>query len=399
MNLLPVEILDRILKGLPFEDVLKTASVSKQFAEICRTWKFWGEKALQDHQFPRSLFNSATDIDPRYHYRMVRHCREHPNDALPIASHLNNLPLLRYLVNVAHANEFEVSLLRASSMGHLEVVKFLVEGAIPVNSPIDLVDSLVEAIEHHHMPVIKYLFTTITHREPHRRQDICETILYGGAWDGYFDIVQYARQKGALDVDGGLCASAAGNHLAITKFFIQAGATNFDGGLYTASNQGHLAMVEYLIQAGATNLNPSLVVASTQGRLDIVRLLVLHGATNLNLALIRATKCRNTLVVEYLLQAGATDIRPALLSAVAKGYHSIVRVIIRETYQKPNGLNAQNLGPFLYEASRKGHLLLVKFFVRLGSHGLWRSLRVATRRQHPEIVNYLTSIIESGIRR
>ena len=402
MNTLPVEILDRILKGLSLEDVLNTASISKQFAGICRTWNFWGEKALQDHQFPRTLFNTASNIDPRFHYKMIRYCRNNPNDVIPTASQLNNLPLVRYLVDVAHATEFEDPLCRASQMGHLDVIKYLIGEVIPVNSPINLIDSLVEAIEHHHIPVIEYLFSTITQREPYRRQGICETILYCGVWGGYLDIVEYARQKGALDVDGGLCVSAGGNQMEIAQFFIQAGATNFDGALYTASSQGHIAMVEYLLQTGATNLDPSLVVASSRGHLDIVRTLVERetgGATDLNTALIMATKHRKALIVEYLIRAGATDVKPALLSATSKGYSSVVRVIIREIYQKPHGLTSRDLRIFLYEASRKGRLLLVKFFVRLGSHGLRKSLRVATRRQHMEIVTYLTSIIESGIRR
>lgn len=103
------------------------------------------------------------------------------------------------------------SLVNASKLGHLDVVKFLIEhGATdPFNA------GLIHAAKAGHLDVVKFLLET----DP---QDINKA-LGAAASSGHKDIIDYLIEKGANDWTSALDKAAEGGHANLVRFFYAKG--------------------------------------------------------------------------------------------------------------------------------------------------------------------------------
>lgn len=235
------------------------------------------------------------------------------------------------------------SLIIASSGGHLDVVKYLVNNGADVNAA-----------------------TT--------GEMGGNTALMEASTKGYLDIIKFLVDEGA-DINAvttfqgttALMFASAMGHLDVVKYLVEKGAdmsavTNEEGttALMFASDRGHLDIVKFLIEKGA-DINAvanfeggtPLMIALIKGRSNIVKFLVENGvdvnAVTINAiinniyikgltALMIASRERNMEIVKSLVKNGA-DINAvatnedeetvtALTIAAQEGYLDILKLLI-----------------------------------------------------------------------
>jgi len=132
------------------------------------------------------------------------------------------------------------ALMTASGMGHLDIVKFLVEKGAAVNArttgDVDGGAALMMASGMGHLDIVRFLVEKGADINARTTGDVeGDTALMMASGTGHLDIVQFLVEKGADvnavatgDVEGGsataLMMAAQGGHLDIVKFLIEIGA-------------------------------------------------------------------------------------------------------------------------------------------------------------------------------
>ena len=215
------------------------------------------------------------------------------------------------------------ALMRATANGHTEVVKILIAAKADVNGI-----ALILAAEKGHLEIVN---TLIAHKvDVEKVNSWNDTALMLAAEKGHLEIVNSLIKAGAkVDEPNpfgtALMWAAGSGHLEIVKTLIAENAdvnkVNLDGAsaLTRAAENGHIEVVKILIDQNANvdkvdKFGTAIMLAISEGHNDIVKLLLGKGA-NVNLtnkwgetALSRAVvadKEDNVEVVKLLLEKGA----------------------------------------------------------------------------------------------
>jgi len=259
-------------------------------------------------------------------------------------------------------------LITASSMGHLEVVKFLLKEGADVNlGDKDGVTAFMEACVVGHNKVVDALLEAGAHVDTVAKSGV--TALWLASSEGQLETIKKLLENGANASDtrnsgaSALMAAAMGGYVEVLRVLLQHGAdaaaTDDDGltplmsasengtlscvevlvkdakvddvsayinmfshtgysALVIASAHGHKGVVEFLLENGAdvnaadvnTKVTP-LMYAAAGGHVDVVKVLLSHGAdisilhNNGGTALLEAATGGETEAMELLLQTGA----------------------------------------------------------------------------------------------
>jgi ankyrin repeat protein len=205
-----------------------------------------------------------------------------------------------------------------------------------------------------------------------------------------------------------LLAALVGGQLEVVRLLLSHGAdANAQGGyaLHAASGKGHLEVAQLLLDHGA-DVNAQredgsvLQAASIEGHLEVVRLLLDRGA-NANMkvrfhgsALYTASAGGHFDVVRLLLDRGADanaqggKYGSALFAASAGGYHEVMRLLL----DRGADVNAQGGYYALRAASAEGHLEVVRLLLDHGAdvnaHGeaCSSALQTAIEKGHLEVM-------------
>jgi len=231
-----------------------------------------------------------------------RYRRDADAKALLHACAVGDVAKARRLVEVERADvnkattDGETPLLVAAQLGHLAVIKYLVQqGAYKNNARVDGVTALLMAANKGHFQVVRYLVEQGADKE--KAMDTGETPLYIAAKKGHLVVVQYLTEQGAdkdkAEEDGftPLYIAAQQGHFAVVQCLVEQGADTDkainDGGtaLFVAAFRGHYQVVRYLVEQGADvnkaryNGTTPLSTALAEDHYKIVGLLLWAGAT------------------------------------------------------------------------------------------------------------------------
>lgn len=329
----------------------------------------------------------------------------------------------------------ETALIRATSKGHLAVVKVLVEeGKADLNAKDNTgLSSLIIAAFKGYQIIVEYLITKGA--DVDIESDAGESPIHGAVQGGKLETVKYLIEQAGANVDARqydlatpIFRAAFLGHLEIVKYLHRKGAdfnaTSADGKnpLWHAAKQGHADVVEYLVRNGADVENQDYVMgtnplqaAASSGQLDVVKILLQIGNAQLDVldhdgsnALYYASYNQQYETMRYLHSLGAkvnviwiTDKRyeSPLWSAVDLNHSKIADFLIR------NGADVEFVNlKFLNEtplhvAARKGYLDMIKLLVEIGNanansqrtDGL-TVLEVAKQYSRNDVVLYLTNL-------
>jgi ankyrin repeat protein len=286
----------------------------------------------------------------------------------------------------------------AACGGNLEMVKYLIEKGTDVNTKNkNETTPLHWAAFGGHFEVVKYLIEKGADVNVKDKYD--NTPLHLAAMEGHLEIVKYLIEKG-VDVNAKnkgdeitpLHAAASGGHLEVVKYLIEKDAVvntknkNNETPLHAAVNEGHLEVVEYLIEKGA-DVNVKDKYANTPLQLHL-HLAAFEGHLE---------------VVKYLIEKGAdvntknkNDETP-LHKAALRGHLEIIKYLI-EKGADVNTKNNDDETP-LYLAMSNGYQEVVEYLMKKGADVNTKNendetpLHKAAHEGHLEVVEYL---IEKG---
>ena len=265
-------------------------------------------------------------------------------------------------INAVGASHKETPLIVASEMGHVEIVRVLLErGANP-----DVQDG----------------------RE--------RTALHWGLKEGHLEVAELLLERGATantaDVTGQapLHLASREGHVVITQLLLKQGAdpNAKDGSgrssLHWASQEGHLEVAQLLLNKGAnwsTGDNSGQVplhLASQEGRLDVAQLLIKdrfslrHMDRRRQVPLHLASQEGHLEVAQLLLDKGADPdwvdylgLTPLHWASRAGHYHLVQALLARSTF-KINDTSREGRTPF-QEASAGGHQDIMQLLLQYGA--------------------------------
>jgi ankyrin repeat protein/predicted RNase H-like HicB family nuclease len=367
-------------------------------------------------------------------------------DIIKYAAINNYLIIIKYYFEHYNTNKilFEICLSSASFNGNINIVKYLVENGVNINST--KVSILYRSVEGDHNDIFIYLMENggninfrineilrcviinnnlyiIKYIVEHTKYPLSkyEEIFILAAEKGYLDILEYFIKLGINDkkedkeeeklfIDDALIGVIKNEYgeinedkiIEIVKYLIDNGANinaqnnlPLKGSTYMKSP----GIFEYLIKLGAIiddRDDFSLIYASEHGLLDIVKFLIKNGVDINkygNKSLIEASKNGHIKIVEYLIKLGV-DVNgndngeKSIIVASEKGYLDIVKILV----ENGANVNAQNGKALLY-ASKNGHLNVVKYLVENGFNIKGNKFILeAIKGNHYDIVKYLIEI-------
>lgn len=199
------------------------------------------------------------------------------------------------------ANNLDVALVTAASMGHVRIVQCLIKNNAPIlqkafelgcgsgetkvvemlGVPIRqlnygqipneyLEKGMSAACSNGHLDMVKYLEESFEYEDWNR-------VLQYACGSAQFKIINYAiQQKRATDWDSGLRMGCFGGHMRVVNRMIAKGARNWDEGLQWASMGGQVDVARFMILTGATNYSQGLERACQHGHLEVAKLLLEH---------------------------------------------------------------------------------------------------------------------------
>jgi hypothetical protein len=175
--------------------------------------------------------------------------------------------------------------IEAAKRGNLDIVKLAVKRGLGIG-------------------IKKFLGYTINNFNP---------VLEHSASHGHLDIVKYAIDNGADDLDNAMYYAAREGQLSIVKFLVDKGADNFKSSIESAAELGQFKVVKFLVEiSGGIDLLDALNEAIMGGYIDIVKYLLNQGRANLNDALLTAVGVQRPDIIRLLIQSGANNINEAI---------------------------------------------------------------------------------------
>ncbi|KAF7967292.1 hypothetical protein HWV62_34771 [Athelia sp. TMB] len=273
-------------------------------------------------------------------------------------------------IDAAEGDTSNRPLLVASSEGHLEVVKLLLDNSADPNTRDERIGTALQvASSKGHLAVAKLL-------------------LEMGA-DANIRAGEYGTALHAASSEGHLEAACARGHLEVAKLLLDNKANpNIKGwtsetALYMASSQANLELATLLLENGAgVNVQggshgTAIHAASVAGHLEIVQMLLVKGAdANIEggfygTALQAASAGGHFELVKLLLKNGAgVNVEEGFygteLQAASSGGHLEVLELLLERGADPN-IQGGDYGTALHAASAEGHLDVARMLLKNGA--------------------------------
>ncbi|MFK5970572.1 MAG: ankyrin repeat domain-containing protein [Candidatus Marithrix sp.] len=292
---IPPEIVGIILKYLPQKDLQEMTKVSRKF------------KNLSNYEITKDRTVIVRNLDSvPDHIRLKIKKMKYTGPASNICS-LSKFPNLEYLEDASvNNNDF---IIEASSLGCLEVVKFLHK--LPSVNSEDYSYSVVMASYNNHLDVIKYLVSQPNVDPSTNDNEAIEAAVR----NGYIDVVKFLRTLpsvvNGLWYDDIIIQAAQGGQIEMVKYLMETMdiAINNNEAFIDASRNGKLSMVKFLAGLDAVNVNAqeneAIVQASENGYIDVVKFLInllpnLPDQSLINRSISRAMYSDDAEVVKYL---------------------------------------------------------------------------------------------------
>lgn len=225
--------------------------------------------------------------------------------------------------------ELSASLMKASSLGDLEIVEYLVKNGTDIHASDDY--CVVIASKNGHLDVVEYLITN--------GADIFTTnhSIIGACENGHLDIVK-----------------------CLIKHGVRVTGDNGESCTREAISEGHLDVYKYLVESGADAMSDVdiCLLASSCGHLNILKHIFADTSTParqfVNMC---AHYAFDVEVVEYLIKIGANihSIRPDHKKVILKIYGSKILKFWRNQINSRKILRIRNtLTPIYYSPDMKG---------------------------------------------
>jgi ankyrin repeat protein len=216
-----------------------------------------------------------------------------------------------------------IAMQKAIQYGHIEIVNFLVENGIDINSLwIDMDDKftspITEAVKYGHYSIVQFCIDKGAYVHINYNLPMYVAVKYG-----HIEIMKLLKLHGAdihYDDKKYIEQAAMHNHIDIVKYLINTeGDSPFAAkelGLKIASEYGHLDIVNFLVENGALidhydefdERDSALAYAANKGHLDIIKYLLEKGAdihyADDN-AFIRAIEGKQFNAAKLLIEKGA----------------------------------------------------------------------------------------------
>ena len=328
--------------------------------------------------------------------------REKVDSLLCLAARTGQLQSVELLLDAAAdvhwSEEDEESALHMAAMrGHAEVAALLIASGADTRARNH--GSLLEASTNGHVDVVKLL---VEHDAS--SLDEVDTIVTRAAGDnGHADVIEVLLQHGARVGDGSLVIASQRGYAGVVKLLLQHGASSEDlesalwfvGTSNGCSGRGYADVVSLLIDAGAdieADDGVALCNAAERDRADVVRLLIEHGAdANSGAALRVAISSGCARVVDLLIQNGAKIYHTALCDATRCGDAEMVTILLKNGADV-NQEDEDDAMSALEVAADAGHaaivVLLIHFGANIHANGDF-ALRYAVNKGHTAVTDLL----------
>ncbi len=284
--------------------------------------------------------------------------------------------------------------------GNTEELKELITAGANLNTVWEGMNSLMLASNLGHVDVVKYLLGLRSHGDTRNPSKVDKNeVIYNRSYYSTAELQLHVKSaSGRIDINhvpkkGGtalIYASQAG-HAEIVALLLECGAKTTlrsDGGwtpTLLASQNGYHDVVLLLLLCGAdvndahyTTGVTALLVAGWNGHVDVVRTLLTWGADvnrrshDGQSALFVASSNRHTEVVQLLLEAGADvdsrthDGRTALLQSSYSGHAEIVRLLL-DAGANINSADRKGFNSLL-TATQNAHWDVMTLLLKRGAH-------------------------------
>ncbi len=190
------------------------------------------------------------------------------------------------------------SLLTASRKGHFEVVKLLLaDTAVSIDTETNKTDSLTAASCHGHLDIVKFLVdggmskdaktSALITASSHGHVDIVKFLVEAGGDVSVFDMNSfYTKASGWTP----MVYAAKSGHVEVIEYFLEIGVdvdqgdANGSTALMTAAFYGKTSVVEFLLLKGADpnaasdNGMTPLIAAAGNGQFNVTKMLIADGA-------------------------------------------------------------------------------------------------------------------------
>lgn len=249
-------------------------------------------------------------------------------EALKLASENGNLDVVKYLVKQG-VRIIPRALELASGAGHFDIVKYFIEQGFDVNNSV----AVNNASEGGHSDIIKYLVGiganinegNLMYAISKGHLDIVKYFVEGCGFIGAgipIEALVFASTQGRLDM---------------VKYLIERGSYIHGSSLFAASKGGHLNVVKYLIEEHELEIHKNVLrVASKEGHLEILKFLIKnYKSGNLNNDILKDAAQKGHLnVVKYLVEQNlVSNITDNILKeTLAKDHIEVVKYLMKKKY-------------------------------------------------------------------
>lgn len=203
---------------------------------------------------------------------------------------------------------------------------------------------------------------------------------------GYEKLFELALSQGATDYTKAIKLAIKGGYSDIVSQLIISHPGQKNRALRIAAGSGHIGLVDDLIASGETDLGSAFVKASKYNQRKMVDHLISKGALRddmrtirLDRALQQASKAGHVEMVKYLISLGATSYYFSLFLAIKYNHRDVVDLLIER---------GADIDIALHEAIRQNNLDMVRHLIGLGANHD-DAFVIATRSGNRAIMDYL----------
>lgn len=349
------------------------------------------------------------------------------NTVLLLASLRGNAEIVREILAYHGSSQVTSSLYKASSKGHTDVVRALLEHDISLRvypeytAPYyknEIGKLLLTATENGHIEVVRLLLEVDPNAAKSERDS---TLLIEACRKGYIDIVRLLLENGVDTAGTSLMAASRKGHVNIVRLLLEHGANpNLDpkaypychSALMEASLKDHVDVAQLLLENGADphlhcNGWTALALAADEGNTEVVQLLLQNGVDpniiceeNHMTALMLAVRQHCLKTVQLLLDNKAdpnitVENRDSALDIAAEyGYVDILQLLLQ--YMKDPSEKALRCWEALSNASRYGRIEIAQILLENGAKNHIKTVEIgmtplwyATENGYTDVVKLL----------
>ena len=185
-----------------------------------------------------------------------------PQETANYAAVVGSNELAKYIIQKYQLKDYNEIALNAAIGNNLELIEYAIENG--ANNYIEIAKT---AASYGYINIVEYIVKNFGTGK------ILEIIGKEGAAHGFLDIVIYAINMGAYNINEMAYEAALNGYINIIEYLNDLGVKqlNFDQIALYGVKGGYLYVVNYAVAMGAKNLNEILYLAAEYGRLDIIK--------------------------------------------------------------------------------------------------------------------------------